>query len=267
MATEIPFVGPSYDLKVKKADVQRSVNLMPTPIESGTGKSGMFLKPVPGLVEFSGPAEPPAGCNFVSIFTDTFTDTNGVPLEDHTPDVTSSNWGWFPGGLTEVFLETQDGGAVVNAASDPDFEFGYADLYSTVDYGETLPLTFPYRVTIVGRHAPEALGLVGTVRFVLQDDTGTDNAFYVRLSDDGSQYKADATMYVDTVPHESSVVLASNAETTLVVTVTETGFTLAVNGTPLTSVECASRSVFTYAQMEISRGDSYMSMVDIEVCE
>jgi hypothetical protein len=48
-----PFVGPSYDIKVRKADVQRSVNLMPTPVEAGNGKAGVFLKPVPGLVAFS----------------------------------------------------------------------------------------------------------------------------------------------------------------------------------------------------------------------
>jgi hypothetical protein len=50
----IPFIGGSYELKRKKADVQRSVNLMPTPIESGSGKSGQFLQSIPGLTEFSG---------------------------------------------------------------------------------------------------------------------------------------------------------------------------------------------------------------------
>ena len=46
----IPFVGPSYDVKVRKADVQRSINLMPTPVESGA--AGVFLKGVPGLKVF-----------------------------------------------------------------------------------------------------------------------------------------------------------------------------------------------------------------------
>ena len=49
----IPFVGPSYDLKRRKADVQRSVNLMPTKVENASGKNAMFLKPVPGLDTFS----------------------------------------------------------------------------------------------------------------------------------------------------------------------------------------------------------------------
>lgn len=65
MAT-IPFVGPSYDLKRRKASVQRCINLMPTPIESGSGKAPSYLAPVPGLVPFVGniiPVTPPApGC-------------------------------------------------------------------------------------------------------------------------------------------------------------------------------------------------------------
>ena len=51
---KIPFVGPSYVLKTRKADVQRTINLMPTAIESGTGKAGMYLEPVPGLRPFPG---------------------------------------------------------------------------------------------------------------------------------------------------------------------------------------------------------------------
>ena len=50
----IPFVGPSYQLKTKRQGVQRSINLMPTPVESGSGKAGVFLAPVPGLRQFSG---------------------------------------------------------------------------------------------------------------------------------------------------------------------------------------------------------------------
>lgn len=47
------FVGPSGELDVKDADTQRSINLMPTLIESGGGKVPVFLKPVPGLTQFS----------------------------------------------------------------------------------------------------------------------------------------------------------------------------------------------------------------------
>jgi hypothetical protein len=45
----IPFVGPSYTLATRAADVQRTVNLYPAPIESGSGKSAFMLQSVPGL--------------------------------------------------------------------------------------------------------------------------------------------------------------------------------------------------------------------------
>lgn len=58
MANEgVPFVGPSYELKRRKADTQRSINLMPTRVESGSGKSKQFLAPYPGLSAFSTGAE------------------------------------------------------------------------------------------------------------------------------------------------------------------------------------------------------------------
>lgn len=60
MPDRVPFVGGSYPLRRKKADVQRSINLMPTPIESGSGKSGNYLQSIPGLTQFSdAPPLPP----------------------------------------------------------------------------------------------------------------------------------------------------------------------------------------------------------------
>jgi hypothetical protein len=47
-----PFVGPSYTLSTRAADVQRSVNLYPAPIESGSGKSAYMLQSIPGLTVF-----------------------------------------------------------------------------------------------------------------------------------------------------------------------------------------------------------------------
>lgn len=45
----VPFVGPSYELANMRADAQRTVNMYPVRVESGTGKSQFFLKSVPGL--------------------------------------------------------------------------------------------------------------------------------------------------------------------------------------------------------------------------
>ena len=49
----IPFVGPSYWLNVRKADVQRAVNLCPVANEVSGGKSIAYLESIPGLATFS----------------------------------------------------------------------------------------------------------------------------------------------------------------------------------------------------------------------
>jgi len=49
----VPFVGPSYRLRTRTADQQRSVNLFPAVIESGTGKAPGMLQSVPGLALFA----------------------------------------------------------------------------------------------------------------------------------------------------------------------------------------------------------------------
>lgn len=94
----VPFVGPAYTLKRKKSDVQRSVNLMPTPIESGSGKSAAYLAPVPGLVMFSAAAveeEPGGGGGVPSVFMANF--------QSH-----SCNYGFFPRPDSPGFLLVTD---------------------------------------------------------------------------------------------------------------------------------------------------------------
>jgi PKD repeat protein len=48
----LPLTGPSYDLDSRPSSVQRTVNLMPVPIEPGNERVSWALKDVPGLVEF-----------------------------------------------------------------------------------------------------------------------------------------------------------------------------------------------------------------------
>ena len=51
------FVGPSYSLNVRKADVQRVVNLMPVVNEVPGGKNVAYLDSTPGLTVFSDPTD------------------------------------------------------------------------------------------------------------------------------------------------------------------------------------------------------------------
>lgn len=48
------FVGPSYHLNHRDADVQRSVNLFPVVNETPGGKNFAYMESVPGLTAFSG---------------------------------------------------------------------------------------------------------------------------------------------------------------------------------------------------------------------
>ena len=50
------FVGPSYVLNTRKADVQRAVNLMPVVNEVPGGKNVAYLDSTPGLTTFSDPS-------------------------------------------------------------------------------------------------------------------------------------------------------------------------------------------------------------------
>lgn len=49
----ISFVGPSYQLATRSADVQRTVNMRPVPIESGSGTSPTMLQSNPGMSVFA----------------------------------------------------------------------------------------------------------------------------------------------------------------------------------------------------------------------
>lgn len=48
----IALIGPSYQLDTREGSVQRTVNLMPVPLEPGNERTGWVLKDVPGLVAF-----------------------------------------------------------------------------------------------------------------------------------------------------------------------------------------------------------------------
>lgn len=48
-----PFVGPSYRFTSLPASVQRTVNMMPVPIEVGNERVGWIFKDVPGLVKLA----------------------------------------------------------------------------------------------------------------------------------------------------------------------------------------------------------------------
>lgn len=81
----IPFVGSSYQLKTRKADVQRTINLMPTRIESGSGKSQQYLQAIPGLGN---------GKKLVNGQADTSAFSDAIPIP--TPHICPAGPVWTP---------------------------------------------------------------------------------------------------------------------------------------------------------------------------
>lgn len=57
----VPFVGPSYNLPAWPADVQRTIGMIPVPLEPGNGKSLWAFRDAPGLVEFADLGQPIRG--------------------------------------------------------------------------------------------------------------------------------------------------------------------------------------------------------------
>jgi len=50
--SQIPFVGPTYNLRRRPHSVQRTVNLVPVPQEPGNERTRWVFKDVHGLSEF-----------------------------------------------------------------------------------------------------------------------------------------------------------------------------------------------------------------------
>lgn len=151
----LAFVGPSYQLSTRRADVQRSINLVPTLVESGSGKAAVFLESVPGLRVFPDhlpdpcaerPAAVGGGCT--AVFRDTFTDTAGTSLAAHTPDLA-------PTGFTTYTVVSARPMTIDSSGTQAYAEFGRAAavIGSTAGGTPTLPLPFPFRVKLVVRLA------------------------------------------------------------------------------------------------------------------
>jgi hypothetical protein len=48
----IPFVGPTYNLRKRPLAVQRTVNMVPVPVEPGNERTAWVFKDAPGLRNF-----------------------------------------------------------------------------------------------------------------------------------------------------------------------------------------------------------------------
>ena len=139
---------------------------MPTPIESGTGKNLMYLKPIPGLRRFSegggggngGGGE--GGC--LPLIRDTFTGSEPGPLSQHAPEYAPMGWAWRDRPIPPEFpTRAQLQGNGTSAAEYPQIVlYGPTTAYDRcslagsqeIGANDAIEVAFPYWITVVMAH-------------------------------------------------------------------------------------------------------------------
>lgn len=137
----LQLIGPSYNLESRPASVQRTVNLMPVPLEPGNERTGWVFKDVPGLVEFRD------GSLDGVLFLDRFDGAADTDVESHTPDIAPTGWTYATvPGYEPIVLA---GGRI---RSSDENSTGRVDAAGT-----GLAFEFPYTMKMIGT-IPEATG-------------------------------------------------------------------------------------------------------------
>jgi hypothetical protein len=185
------FIGPSYNLESRPASVQRTVNLVPVPLEPGNERSGWVFRDVPGLVEAVSewdtseppPAAPVAGFyGLVNSGTASYTTWNVFQPNE--------SGGTFPLDSSELgaVYEAQDAFVLASGAGAPN-TFETATV--TTDDSLTQVVTDPSTgldVIITATTGGVASVAPGSVDAGARYSTAWSNAGVVTPSDGGSRF-------------------------------------------------------------------------------
>lgn len=90
---QTPFIGPSYNLESRPASVQRTINMVPVPLEPGNERAPWVLKDVPGLVRvLPPPGDEPTGFDENAVFQDEGGSVDGWTAGNGTMSVPSDGY-------------------------------------------------------------------------------------------------------------------------------------------------------------------------------
>lgn len=233
----IPFVGGSYSLAVRRADVQRTVNMYPVGAEDEGSHAPSYLAQIPGLDVFS---DVPAVAT--EYFLDTFTGTSGITLDAHAPDVAPDGFAW-------VTIDAERGLQLNGAGAAIQTDLG------TVNDSTAAPVSFAamslgtaWRIecdsTVINFESGEGAGRTIFVCRTDNDSNGlrvtfdaaADGSSVVAASITGHSITSGA---LDGITHSAKVV------------VTPAGFTLIVDDVPIdtVSVDMTNFAAFVGAQI------------------
>ena len=281
----IPFVGPSYDLKRRKADVQRSVNLMPTKVENASGKNAMFLKSVPGLTVLS---EPVASC--LGTILETFS-SNGN-LNNKNADIAPAGWSWH---WDDPFYYTADltvaGGRVTSNLDGYSNPYGPVSGYATARLSsnadtsleEYITLSFPYEFATTVMHDWNSeyeypAYSNNSTNTLVKLDSGTLANIYLSLDryqiapyPPGTQQTKAFVSFTNSTNHSAAteVILPSNGDPVRMrVVVNENDYVLYVNGSASVPVTLTGGcpNTFRRIKVQLAAQPSWISYIEVSEC-
>lgn len=152
----LQLIGPSYNLESRPASVQRTINMMPVPLEPGNERTAWVFKDVPGLSEFRDASLDGA------LFLDNFNGAEGTPIADHEPDVAPEGFEWGDT-LVNGHMELDGDG---NACTDG------APFDAAASGGTSIPLTYPYSLEIRAHRGVEIVSVPEEANFTVTDALG-----------------------------------------------------------------------------------------------
>lgn len=168
----VPLVGPSYNLESRPASVQRTINMMPVPLEPGNERTAWVLKDVPGLTLFEAP--PPTDPDFDNVillwhFNGAEGSTDLIDFSQYAnPSTIGSEGGlahittvWAADG-TGSFQRPATANSSASAGLNPypvERRFGTSDFTVDVSYRKTSDTNFLPHLAI-GQQAPEMYTLL-----------------------------------------------------------------------------------------------------------
>lgn len=223
----IPFVGGSYTLDVRKADVQRTVNLFPVASENAGSAAPTYLQSIPGLDVFSDVSPPSA-----SLWLDTFTGDAGTQLTAHAQDVPLNGSVWLARSAFSNVLPQLTGAGQGTAVADEDGLTSAAVTQFDADGAQALvfPLTLVIELTPVPTQPNfEFAGFNSLIdlRMDGSEDYSLTVDFFPAVVDGGSP----AQLTVRAFPGgDSGVYNVISGQNTASVLMEADGFTATVNG-------------------------------------
>jgi hypothetical protein len=220
----IPFVGGSYTLDVRKADVQRTVNLFPVASENAGSAAPTYLQSIPGLDVFSDVPLPSS-----TLWLDTFDGADGTDLLDHAQNIPLNGSVWASFGETgHPFLNGAGSTRSTTGNGRPGAASSFSDAQIPLQSG------WRYEFAVTPLQTVGDPGDAQTESLIIDSGSGSLFVRLLPIGESGSTF-ARAEVFLGDVEAPVTLELLSGSNEFVVLMETD-GFTLTFNGVAQTKV-------------------------------